>query len=52
MTLEEAIDKAILAYMDGEELTAYNEADAPFKYNKKYFDDADERILPKEGTKK
>lgn len=46
MTLEEVLNKAILAYMDGEELGETNKQGSEFKYTKKYFDEADKRILP------
>ncbi len=46
MTLEEVLNQAMRAYMDGEELGEYNKAGSEFKYTKKFFDDADTRILP------
>lgn len=52
MTLEDAIDRSILAYLDGEDFKEYNKADKPFKYTKKFFDDMDERVLPTDRQKK
>lgn len=51
MKLEDAIDRSILAYLDGEEYKEYSKADKPFKYTKKFFDDMDERVLPPERLK-
>lgn len=49
MKLEDAIDRSILAYLDGEEYKEYGkQSDKPFKYNKKFFDDMDEKVLPPE----
>ena len=50
MTLEESIDKAIKAYLDGDEPEQMSKL-KPSLYNKKYFDDIDEEMFPSEEVK-
>lgn len=49
MTLEETIDKAILAFLSGE-VPEKLSAIKPSKYSKKYFDDTEENMFPSESA--
>lgn len=51
MTLEDAIEKAIKSYLDGEENENMNKV-KPSRYSKKYFDEAEERVLGPKNTDK
>lgn len=44
MTLEEAIEKSIRSFLDGAENEKLSQV-KPSKYSKKYFDEAEERVL-------
>lgn len=51
MTLEEAIEKSIRSYLAGEENDNLSKT-KPSRYSKKYFDEAEEKVLGPSKTKK
>jgi len=38
------MNKAIIAYLDGEEPAEYSKQGTPLKYTKKFFDDEDKKL--------